>query len=1050
MTKMGQLSATTGKNIERSFKLVGTAAAGMAATIVASLTTAIAKGEDFAFTVSKMAQQTGTTTEMFSKLAYSAKQVGIPLDTLKGSLERLARTSGAAQSGNKEAIAAYGALGISVKDLNGPLKNSGDLLVASAKSLNQFGDSANKTALTQKILGRSGAELAPLLSQLATGFDTASAKATLFGVVIGDKTAAQAVKLHQSMTELESIALGFSLRLLSGVSPALQDVSAKLVKVATSADGMQTVSAIASNVATVIRDLGDAFFFLSQHTTAVKVAFEGISALQIGSILVPLVAGAAKAGTGLDTVGLAAVKMIGRLSGVSQVLPLISSVTSAVQVQAFMFRTLAQEEGTAVAATYALSTAWKSLTASMLANPGIVALGLLTAGAYVFQKALTDDVAASAKLSDAAVTFADYWKAAIDQTKDRMEELKTILFTFDESKRNAALSQWGEDPTFGERVHMEANTRLVAAKPAAPVPVTPKLNAPPIPKEAAERVDIVAKKLMELRDAAAAARQSLADAGKGVDFERADEAAKESKKTIDELNIALKAKGKALTVGQKAEIIADTATRINSESQAKYRSDLVQSTRMILAQVEAHRILTAAVGQGAQAVAQAQVDSESTLNNANQSPQWIKNNKALLDQQKAARLSELSAANTHTDASALDGLTQQLSVQKLINAAILAGRDATNQARLASEQAAIVNAYNGRGDHNDAARDAELAANEKLFNAKNKEADLTRAAGMDAARLYNDEAQSLQNAASAARDAGQAINEMQLKAANKANLDQYIASIEKVNLAVGGMSDGFSVFFEQMARGTESSAQQVHDLLGGAFEGLNGTLEKIVTTHTRTFYEFTRAVKQDFGEMLKGISSSLASLGLKNLESGLAGGLMKSLGIGSKADPTVGAINGTNQRLDVLIGLAGGKSATSAVSSAVSSAAGLGKSSGSWLGGAASSLLGLIPGGGFLSGLGSLFGGHRALGGDVQAGMSYDVGEMGRETFTPSVNGKITPNNKLGTGGNMISIDARGSNDPSQTEAAIHRAMKQYAPTIAAGSVKAQNESRARRPASGK
>lgn len=38
-----------------------------------------------------------------------------------------------------------------------------------------------------------------------------------------------------------------------------------------------------------------------------------------------------------------------------------------------------------------------------------------------------------------------------------------------------------------------------------------------------------------------------------------------------------------------------------------------------------------------------------------------------------------------------------------------------------------------------------------------------------------------------------------------------------------------------------------------------------------------------------------------------------------------------------------------------------------------------------------MFGGGRAEGGPVQAGVSYDVGERGRETFTPTQSGNITP-----------------------------------------------------------
>lgn len=63
-------------------------------------------------------------------------------------------------------------------------------------------------------------------------------------------------------------------------------------------------------------------------------------------------------------------------------------------------------------------------------------------------------------------------------------------------------------------------------------------------------------------------------------------------------------------------------------------------------------------------------------------------------------------------------------------------------------------------------------------------------------------------------------------------------------------------------------------------------------------------------------------------------------------------------------------------------------------------------GGGLLSGLfGGLFGGARASGGPVSSGKTYLVGEKGPELFSPSFAGKITPNNKLGGGGEPVRIE---------------------------------------------
>lgn len=101
MTSMAQLSLSTAKNVERSLKLMSTAAAGMAAGITASLTASMLKAENFAFSMSKFAEKTGSSVEQFSKLAYAAKLAGVPIDMVKGAMERLARTSGAAQGRRK-------------------------------------------------------------------------------------------------------------------------------------------------------------------------------------------------------------------------------------------------------------------------------------------------------------------------------------------------------------------------------------------------------------------------------------------------------------------------------------------------------------------------------------------------------------------------------------------------------------------------------------------------------------------------------------------------------------------------------------------------------------------------------------------------------------------------------------------------------------------------------------------------------------------------------------------------------------------------------------
>lgn len=241
------------------------------------------------------------------------------------------------------------------------------------------------------------------------------------------------------------------------------------------------------------------------------------------------------------------------------------------------------------------------------------------------------------------------------------------------------------------------------------------------------------------------------------------------------------------------------------------------------------------------------------------------------------------------------------------------------------------------------------------------------------------------------------------------------------------------MFFQQMARETESSAEQVHQVLGGAFESLNESLVRILSGQ-----------KANFAEFFRGISQSFARLTIKNVEQGVAGSVLGKLGIGKAPDPTVKALSTTNDLLKQILGAVSpaGADGSSGIVSAVKSAS----SGASGLASATRPLLSLVPSGDFLS---SMFGGHRALGGDVTAGMKYDVGEMGRETFIPTQNGRIVPNNKLGGFGLSIGhIDARGAQDPAQTEAAIHRALRQYAPGISSSAVRTVREQYRRKPSS--
>jgi hypothetical protein len=73
----------------------------------------------------------------------------------------------------------------------------------------------------------------------------------------------------------------------------------------------------------------------------------------------------------------------------------------------------------------------------------------------------------------------------------------------------------------------------------------------------------------------------------------------------------------------------------------------------------------------------------------------------------------------------------------------------------------------------------------------------------------------------------------------------------------------------------------------------------------------------------------------------------------------------------------------------------------------------------------------KAIGGPVQSGKPYMVGERGPEMFVPSRSGSIVPNGSLG-GGINISVDARGASDPAAVRQQVELGIAQAAPYIIA------------------
>jgi ribosomal protein L12E/L44/L45/RPP1/RPP2 len=124
-----------GESVADSLKDIAGKLAG--AFAVEQLVEAGKKSLEFADNLGKMSQKVGISVESLSALNVQARLSDVGIDSLQGGLAKLARNAADAAAGSKQQAAAFQAMGVSLKDANGNLRSTEDILGSVAGKFSQ-------------------------------------------------------------------------------------------------------------------------------------------------------------------------------------------------------------------------------------------------------------------------------------------------------------------------------------------------------------------------------------------------------------------------------------------------------------------------------------------------------------------------------------------------------------------------------------------------------------------------------------------------------------------------------------------------------------------------------------------------------------------------------------------------------------------------------------------------------------------------------------------------------------------------------------------------
>ncbi len=193
------------KTASKSFKMLGAAmgtAIGFAA-IIKGYRAIISKTAEAGDQFHKMSLRTGIVTERLSALGYAAQISGTNIEVVEKSLRYATGVMLDFSMGVGEAKKTFEALGLTVVDSSGKLKNTADFLVEVADKFKDMTDDTLMAAYAAEIFGaRAGTQLLPLLRLGSKGIEDLTEKAKELGIVITTEGAERAAEYTDRITDL--------------------------------------------------------------------------------------------------------------------------------------------------------------------------------------------------------------------------------------------------------------------------------------------------------------------------------------------------------------------------------------------------------------------------------------------------------------------------------------------------------------------------------------------------------------------------------------------------------------------------------------------------------------------------------------------------------------------------------------------------------------------------------------------------------------------------------------------------------------------------------
>lgn len=279
--------AAVGTKLQNIGKIGAAASAPIAGAFAAATAAFISAGDQ----LDKMSARTGFTVESLSELSYAAGQSGTSIGAIEKAAKKMQVGIVDAAGGTGTLFDALGTLGVSLESLQ--QQSPEQQFLTLSRAIGGIEDPTLKAAIAQKVFGKSGTELLPLLNSGAEGMDALRQRAHDLGLTIDTETATAAAVLGDNLDDVKGQVYAMGVQIgaavagpltafLQAVQPILGSVISWIKENPRLVATIGAVSTAVLATSTAVFGLGVALTILSAHPIVAVLTI--ISALVAGIV----------------------------------------------------------------------------------------------------------------------------------------------------------------------------------------------------------------------------------------------------------------------------------------------------------------------------------------------------------------------------------------------------------------------------------------------------------------------------------------------------------------------------------------------------------------------------------------------------------------------------------------------------------------------------------------------------------------------------------------------------------------------------------------------